>query len=46
MNMWAANCINLLLNCSGADLGNGKQMKMFSGFTWTANPRVVSAPAA
>lgn len=45
MQMWSDNCINLLLNCSGGDLGNGKQMKMFSGFSWSAMPRVVQAPA-
>ncbi|MBK9587479.1 MAG: DUF1996 domain-containing protein [Sphingomonadales bacterium] len=45
MNMWASNCVNLLLNCSGGDLGNGKQLKMYSGFSWTANPRVVIPPA-
>ena len=44
MNMWAANCVDKLLNCSGADLGNGKQMKMFSGFSWNANPRIVNTP--
>jgi hypothetical protein len=41
--MWTDNCINKLLNCSGGDLGNGKQLKMFSGFTWNANPRLVNA---
>lgn len=45
MKMWTDNCINKLLNCSGADLGNGKQMKMFSTFSWTATPRVVTPPA-
>ena len=44
MSAWSNNCINLLLNCSGGDLGNGKQMKMYSGFSWTASPRVVNAP--
>ncbi|WP_395622046.1 DUF1996 domain-containing protein [Sphingomonas daechungensis] len=39
--MWTDNCINKKLNCSGGDLGNGKQMKMFSGFSWTASPRLV-----
>ena len=43
MRMWTDNCINKLLNCSGGDLGNGKQLKMFSGFTWNANPRLVNA---
>jgi hypothetical protein len=25
--MWIANCIDKKLNCSGGDLGNGKQLK-------------------
>ncbi|VXC85073.1 DUF1996 domain-containing protein [Sphingomonas sp. 8AM] len=41
MRMWTANCINKLLTCNGGDLGNGKQLKMFDGFTWTAKPHVV-----
>lgn len=45
LQMWMENCINKMLNCSGGDLGNGKQMKMFSGFSWEANPRVVDIPA-
>lgn len=44
MAMWMDNCINKLLNCSGGDLGNGKQLKQFSGFSWTANPRLVPVP--
>ena len=44
MKMWHDNCINKLLNCSGGDLGNGKQMKMFAGFSWSAMPRVVPKP--
>jgi len=44
MSIWTSHCIDLLLNCSGGDLGNGKQLNMFSGFSWTANPRVVSPP--
>jgi hypothetical protein len=44
INMWAANCVDKLLNCSGGDLGNGWQLKMFSGFSWSANPRIVNAP--
>ena len=46
MAMWSDNCINKLLNCSGGDLGNGKQMRMFDGFTWDAVPRLVTPPAA
>jgi hypothetical protein len=39
--MWTDNCINKLLNCSGGDLGNGKQLRMFDGFSWSASPRLV-----
>jgi hypothetical protein len=42
MRMWTDHCINRQLNCSGGDLGNGKQMKMFSTFSWSATPRVTS----
>ena len=42
--MWHDNCIDKLLNCSGGDLGNGKQMKQFAGFTWNASPRLVPVP--
>jgi hypothetical protein len=44
MKMWTDNCINKMLNCSGGDLGNGRQMKMYSGFTWTASPHTVPVP--
>lgn len=44
MAMWSDNCINNLLNCSGGDLGNGKQLKMYKGFSWKANPRLVDPP--
>jgi hypothetical protein len=44
MEMWTENCINKLLSCNGGDLGNGKQLKMFDGFSWTANPHVVPIP--
>ena len=44
MGMWMDNCINKLLSCSAGDLGNGKMMKQFAGFSWTANPRLVPAP--
>ena len=45
MQMWMRHCIDQQLNCSGGDLGNGKQLKMFDKFTWTANPRKVPVPA-
>jgi hypothetical protein len=44
MAMWMDHCINRLLDCAGGDLGNGKQLKMFSGFSWTANPKLVPIP--
>jgi hypothetical protein len=44
MGMWMDHCINKLLNCSAGDLGNGKMMKQFAGFSWTANPRLVPVP--
>jgi hypothetical protein len=44
MSTWMANCINKMLSCSSGNLGNGKEMKMFSGFSWTANPRLVPVP--
>lgn len=45
MKIWTDNCINRLLNCSGGDLGNGQQMKMFNGFSWVAKPHLVDPPA-
>jgi len=45
MAMWMDNCIEKLLNCAAGNLGNGYQMKQFSGFTWTANPRLVPIPS-
>ena len=45
MKTWFDHCINKLLNCSGGELGNGKQMHMFKGFSWYAEPRVVDVPA-
>jgi hypothetical protein len=45
MAMWTDNCINKMLNCSAGILGNGQQIKMYSGFTWNANPRLVPVPS-
>ena len=42
--IWNANCLDKLLSCQGGNLGNGQAMKMFSGFSWTANPRLVPVP--
>ncbi len=44
MQIWTDNCVNKLLNCSGGDLGNGQQMKMYKGFKWTANPHLAEPP--
>ena len=44
MKMWTDHCINKLLNCSGGDLGNGKQLKMFKEFSWRVDPRIVDLP--
>ena len=38
---WIDNCVNKMLNCSGGDLGNGKQIRQSWPFSWTANPRLV-----
>lgn len=42
--MWEDNCLDKKLNCSGGDLGNGKSLKQFAGFTWNATPRLVPVP--
>lgn len=44
MSMWSDNCVGKMLNCSGADLGNGKQMRASAGFSWNASPRIVPVP--
>ena len=41
--MWHDHCINKMLNCSDGDLGNGKKMKQYAGFSWYASPRLVAA---
>ena len=42
--MWTDNCIDKLLSCQGGNLGNGQMMKMYSGFSWLASPRLIPAP--
>ncbi|NUR46161.1 MAG: DUF1996 domain-containing protein [Sphingomonas sp.] len=44
MATWVDNCIDRKLSCNSGDLGNGKAMKMFKGFSWNANPRLVDLP--
>ena len=43
--MWTQNCIDRLLNCSGGDLGNGKQMKLTHGYKQKSPRIVVDIPA-
>lgn len=45
MKAWMDNCINKLLNCSGGDLGNGRQLRADPKFDWAAHPRLVDVPA-
>lgn len=40
-----ANCIDKLRNASDGNLCDGTIMKRRAGFGYTANPRVVPAPA-
>jgi hypothetical protein len=40
-----ANCLDKLLTCVDGELGDGAIMKRWAGFGYTANPRVVPAPA-
>jgi hypothetical protein len=46
LKMWTDNCINKMLNCSGGDLGNGKQLKgaakpiYFTDGKWSASLRI------
>lgn len=42
---WTDNCIDRQLNCSGADLGNGYQMKQVYPLDMIATPRIVTRPA-
>lgn len=50
MSMWWNNCISKLLNCSGGDLGNGKQLKgaaqpIYNGVpSWKHPQRLVPVP--
>ncbi len=56
LKMWTDGCINKVLNCSGGDLGNGKQLKgaakpiYYSRGSWTSSwqipKRLVPIPPA
>ena len=43
LRMWTDNCINKLLNCSGGDLGNGKQLKGAAEPVYYANGTWITA---
>jgi hypothetical protein len=55
LKMWTDGCINRFLNCSGGDLGNGKQLKgaaqpiyLINGVwtpSWRNPQRLVPVPA-
>lgn len=45
MKLWTDHCINRMLNCSGGDLGNGQQLRMSAGYTWSQAIHLVDAPA-
>lgn len=42
---WTDNCINLLLSCTGGDLGNGTQIKTTTGYNWATTTQLVDPPA-
>jgi hypothetical protein len=44
--MWTDNCIDKMLNCSGGDLGNGKQLAGASqpAYGWNIPQRLVPIP--
>jgi hypothetical protein len=46
-DMWVDNCVGKLLNCSGGDLGNGKQLKGASQpkYGWSIPTRLVPVAA-
>jgi hypothetical protein len=43
-DIWENNCLNLLLSCSGNNLGNGSQLKQVWPLTFVANPHTVAVP--
>ena len=45
IDLWTANCINKMLNCSGGDLGNGQQLKMLAGYDPTSTTTLADIPA-
>lgn len=45
VKLWTDHCVNLLLNCSGGDLGNGLQIKPLFGYTWPNTTQLVNPPA-
>ncbi|QTD56245.1 DUF1996 domain-containing protein [Parasphingorhabdus cellanae] len=42
--LWTAHCINKLLNCSGGELGNGKQLKPTNGYNNQGQQRIFDPP--
>lgn len=46
MATWLDNCINKKLDCPAGNLGNGKQIRPYAGFSLTASPRLTPMPGA
>ncbi|WP_229953392.1 DUF1996 domain-containing protein [Parasphingorhabdus litoris] len=42
--LWVANCIDKLLNCSGGELGDGRQMKPRNGYNNQGQKRIFDPP--
>jgi hypothetical protein len=44
MDRWMSHCIDQLLSCNGADLGDGKQIKTTAGYSWGNVTQLVDPP--
>ncbi len=44
LELWMAHCINRMLNCSGGDMGNGKQLKLTNGYRNNGKQRIFDPP--
>ena len=45
LDLWTANCIDKLLNCSGGDLGQGQQIKTLAGYDYPSGRALADIPA-
>lgn len=44
LDIWAANCIDKSLSCSGGDLGNGQQLKQIMGYDFPNGQPLLDPP--